>query len=455
MPSDPFKILLVDDDEATREIGSAVLESRGFRVECAESGDQALKDLRHAGTSFDMVLLDLVMPGKNGFETLREIRMDFSSDALTVFVLTSSDDRDDIHRALQLGADDFLVKPLDAGISLSKIKATLELRRQKARRVQVEPGDRLGSKYRLEELIGTGGFGTVFRATHLGLEVDLAVKVLHSHVFADYKSRSRLKTEGKALARLDHPNTVRVWDLVTTEDPPYLVMDFLEGQPLSEVLLQNGPIPARMVCRLAIQVAEGLRAAHRMNLVHRDVKPQNIFLCKNQPRDATVKLLDFGLAYWARDSQRDPSSESGLEVLGTPRYLAPERILGDPGGKPGDIYSLGIVLFEMLSSSFPYAVKTGSLASLVQAHSLGTVRSFSDLGLTVPLLLEGLIRWTLRREPDQRPDCDQVLSSLREIADSLRDGPTQKAVPNRDIPWGTDTEPIDLTNLSDDPATES
>lgn len=446
--SNPFRILFVDDDEATRESCATLLESRGYEVLCAASGDEAVKSVHSARQGFDMVLLDLVMPGKDGFETLRDIRSDVPKSRLPIFMVTSREDRDDVLRALEAGADDFLVKPLDAGVSLAKIQATLELRAAD-RQTDVGPGDRLGSKYRLEELVGSGGFGTVFRATHLDLDVDLAIKVLHPHAFADFKSRQRLKTEGRVLARLDHPNTVRVWDLVTSEDPPYLVMDYLEGRPLSEVMVQNGPMPTRLVCRVAQQIAAGLRAAHRLDLVHRDVKPQNIFLCKNQPEGNTVKLLDFGLAGWARDSRQD-SSGSHDELLGTPRYLAPERIQGDRGDKASDVYSLGIVLFEMLTGSFPYPIRSGSLASLIQAHAMGRVSRFSDLGVTVPALLEGLLRWMLRREPDQRPTCEQVLDSLDEIGSTLGNDRATRSRSNLDVTSRADTELIDLAGLGDE-----
>ncbi|MDA8018457.1 MAG: protein kinase [Thermoanaerobaculia bacterium] len=448
--SKPFRILVVDDDEATREVCSSLLRSRGHRVECAASGTQALKILKQEADRLDMVLLDLVMPEKDGFQTLREIRSEHPRARLPVFVLTARDGSDDIYRALEVGADDYVVKPLDAGIALSKIQATLELRRAAYERTEVGPGDRLDAKYQLEEPLGSGGFGTVFRATHLDLDLNLAIKVLHGHAFADFRSRRRLKTEGRVLARLDHPNTVRVWDLVTTQDPPYLVMDFLEGRPLSEAMVQGGPMTARLVCRLAEQMVKGLRAAHRLNLVHRDVKPQNIFLCKNQPEGNTVKLLDFGLSGWALEGQIDAGSSASDELLGTPRYLAPERIQGDRGGKPSDIYSLGIVLFEMLTGSFPYPISSGSLASLIQAHSLGKVSKFSDLGVTVPALLEGLIRWTLRREPEERPDCDQVLASLAGIRSSIGKDPGAAIRKNLDFAGRDDTEPIDLSIRRDD-----
>lgn len=455
--SKTFRILFVDDDEATREFCEALLASRGYDVLCAASGDEAVESIRSARRGFDMVLLDLVMPGKDGFQTLREIRADVPKARLPIFMVTSREHRDDVLTALEEGADDYLVKPLDAGVSLAKIQATLELRAAD-RQTEVGPGDRLGSKYRLEELLGSGGFGTVFRATHLDLDVDLAIKVLHPHAFADFKSRRRLKTEGRVLARLDHPNTVRVWDLVSSEDPPYLVMDFLEGRPLSEVMVRSGPMPPRLVCRVAQQIVAGLRAAHRLDLAHRDVKPQNIYLCKNQPEGNAVKLLDFGLAGWSRDSRRDGSSSgSHDELLGTPRYLAPERIHGDSGGKPSDIYSLGIVLFEMLTGSFPYPIRSGSLASLIQAHAMGKVSRFSDLGVGGPALLEGLLRWMLRREPEQRPTCEQVLESLEEIGTTLGNDPASPKRSNLDVSARADTELIDLAGLgesSDEDGTE-
>ena len=438
-------ILVVDDSEVTLETSCALLESRGYRVHSVNSGDQALASLSRMPDKFDLVLLDLVMPGRDGFATLREIRRDFSKEMLPVFVVTSLEDTEAITRALKLGANDFLAKPLQAGLSLAKIEAVLDLRSPSKILHDPRVGDVIEGKYMLESKIGSGGFGAVFRARHLELDTIIAIKLLQDRAFSDPRARARLRTEGRALAKLQHPNAVRVWDLVTSTTVPFMVMEYLRGRSLAEELIENGPMVPRLASRFGAQVAASLAAAHELSIIHRDVKPQNIFLAKT--RDGLiVKLLDFGLAAMAEEAQltRNPTREG--ELIGSPRYLAPETILGEGQGPLADIYSLGIVLFEMLSGRFPYRLESESLADMLRAHTTGTLTPLRGLDLFIPAELESFLSRMLEREPASRPAAFEVQQMLSDFA-----RPWSSDQESMDRVHGAagrpDTEPVSLSEL--------
>lgn len=438
-------ILLVDDSEVTLAASDALLQSRGYRVHTTTTGDQALECLAEHPNRFDLVLLDLVMPGRDGFSTLRDIRRDFSKEVLPVFVVTSLEQTDAITRAIRLGANDFLAKPLQSGLSLGKIDAFLGLRSPRKILQDPQVGDVLDGRYELESRIGSGGFGAVFRARHLELDTTLAIKLLQDRAFSDHNARVRLRTEGRALAKLQHPNAVRVWDLVTSATVPYMVMEYLRGRSLAEELMEHGPMRPRLASRFAAQVAASLAAAHELSIVHRDVKPQNIFLAK-AANGLTVKLLDFGLAAMAEGSDLIRSPTGDGELIGSPRYLAPETILGEGQGAPADIYSLGVVLFEMLSGQFPYRLASDSLADMLRAHTTGQLRSLADLDLVMPEQLESLLSQMLERQPGLRPSGSQVQQTLLQLArPPANDG--SLAVEFDEAPTNPDTEPVSLSEV--------
>jgi tRNA A-37 threonylcarbamoyl transferase component Bud32 len=224
-------------------------------------------------------------------------------------------------------------------------------------RVQV-----LAGRYRLIELLGTGGMSVVWRGYDEVLGRQVAVKVLSAEQTADSASRDRLRTEAQAAARLSHPNVTGVYDYgeSTAADGspmPYVVMELLEGVSLAD-RLARGRLPWRTAVRIGAQVAAALAAAHARGLVHRDVKPANIMLTLGG-----VKVLDFGIAAVA--GQHGDIAPDGT-LLGTPAYLAPERLLGAPVSPASDVYALGVVLYRSLTGQSPFTATT--LAEMVSAH---------------------------------------------------------------------------------------
>ena len=218
-------------------------------------------------------------------------------------------------------------------------------------------GRRLGGRYRMEALLATGGMGEVWAARDLLLDRAVAVKVLGGALAGDGRAAERLRREARAAARLEHHSIARVLDLGEQDGRPYLVMELLEGESLAARIDRAGAMAPREASRVVAAVADALEAAHRAGVVHRDVKPGNVFLTS----DGEVKVLDFGIASAAGEAALTTG-----EMLGTPAYLAPERVLGHPATAAADIYALGVVLYELVAGRRPF--DNGSDIEVAMAH---------------------------------------------------------------------------------------
>ena len=214
--------------------------------------------------------------------------------------------------------------------------------------------DLLQDRYRIQERLGTGGMASVWRAEDEVLGRTVAVKVLDGKLAEDEHARVRLHEEARILARLSHPRVASVYDFGLVGDVPYLVMELVDGETLTS-LLREGGLDWRLAVRICAQVAEALDAAHELGLVHRDISPANILWTRGG-----VKVIDFGLCA----STGDPEETDGL--LGTPAYMAPERIDGEPVRPASDVYALGVVLYRALADRLPWP--TESLVQLLGAH---------------------------------------------------------------------------------------
>ena len=210
-----------------------------------------------------------------------------------------------------------------------------------------QPGDLIADRYELEEVVGTGGMSTVFCARDVQLDRRIAIKILHERFADDPEYLERFRREARAVARLSHPNIVTVIDRGVDDGRQYIVFEYVEGENLKELVQRTGRLPARRALELALAVADGLSFAHEHGLVHRDVKPQNVLLS----REGEVKVTDFGIA-------RSLHVEHGVTqtgtVLGTSEYLAPEQASGKPVSPATDVYSLGVVLWELLAGDVPF-----------------------------------------------------------------------------------------------------
>ena len=207
-------------------------------------------------------------------------------------------------------------------------------------------GTQLSGRYRLDEKIGAGGMSTVYRARDMTLERDVAVKLMHREIAADSDHLERFRREARAVAQLSHPYLVSVIDAGEDEGRPYIVFEYVEGETLKDRIRRMGRLPVAEAVAYAVEIARALAYAHQRHIVHRDVKPQNVLI----DEEGSAKVTDFGIA---RSVEEEGLTADG-RVLGTTDYVSPEQALGHDVNGQSDLYSLGIVLFEMLTGQVPF-----------------------------------------------------------------------------------------------------
>lgn len=248
-------------------------------------------------------------------------------------------------------------------------------------------------RYQLREELGAGGFATVFRAYDPALDREVALKVLHSHLASNPEVAERFVREGRALARVRHPNVVQVFDTGAGDDAPYLAMELIEGRPLSELLIGRGPIPVAQVVAVAEQIAAALAAIHARGLVHRDIKPPNILIEADTGR---AVLLDLGVA-----RMLDGGVTATGWLVGTPAYMAPEQIEPDmPITPQTDVYQLGATVYALLAGRPPFE---GAPTRVMQAVLRQPPADLSALRPDLPPAVFGVIMEALAKDPARRP----------------------------------------------------
>jgi serine/threonine-protein kinase len=257
----------------------------------------------------------------------------------------------------------------------------------------------IAGRFRVEREIGRGGMGTVYRASHLGLERPVAVKILKQEFASHPEVADRFMREARTMARLKHPRAAMIFDAGHLADGrPFIVMEYVEGATLAEILQREGPFEPERAVRVAAEILDVLSEAHALGIVHRDLKPSNIML---NPRGVCV--LDFGIAKVLQDStevtRTHATTESGL-VIGTPRYMSPEQCLGHRVGPASDLYSVGVLLYEMLAGRPPF-IDTMSSAVLVK-QATTTPPPLTDLRPDCPRRLAQAVHKLLSKSPAQR-----------------------------------------------------
>ena len=420
--SETGTILVVDDLPANRDLLARRLERSGFRVLQASSGMEALEILRRSAV--DCMLLDIAMPEMTGLDVLREVRADRSSALLPVIIVTAKTDSEDVVEALSLGANDYVTKPLDYPVALARIKAHLRTRSAAQAEAgagfepqtpgQAVPGAVLGGRYQLESLIGGGSFGSVFRARHVELGHDVAVKVLGTSAGTDPEALARFRREGASTCRVQHPNVVAVLDFgVNSAGVAYLVMELLEGHSLEREIETHGHLPPQRAAEILVPVCAALAAAHAAGVVHRDIKPSNVFLHRSLLGEVP-KVLDFGIAKIAGDTALARSITLDGSLLGTPAYMAPERFRRGPYGPRSDVYSVGTMLYEMLSGRLPFMPVSADPLALVAMQAEDEPPALPRFAGITPAL-EALVRRVLAKNPEARPAADQLARMLAAV----------------------------------------
>jgi serine/threonine protein kinase len=290
--------------------------------------------------------------------------------------------------------------------------------------VPVDPliGRVFEGKYRLDQRLGGGGMGTVYRATHMLIERPVAVKVLSQRFVGDETAQQRFRREARASGRMQHPNAVMVNDFGATEDGwLYIVMELLEGQTLRDLLAREAPLDPARVVSFMLQTCAAVGAAHDAGLIHRDLKPANIFIEQRPNLAAAVKVLDFGVAKFVveeHDDDYNTLTQVGA-IIGTPRYMSPEQCSGAAPLTPAsDVYSLGIILYEMLTGAVPFSADTPLALALKQVSELPV--SPRKVVPTIPAELEGVVIHALAKDPRFRPaNANELRYELHDVAVDL------------------------------------
>lgn len=440
------RVLIVDDDPELRALLCGLI-GEGSVVFEAETGEEGLTIARTR--DLDLILLDWNLPGMDGFAVLQALQASTRLRRTPVIVVSARTATDDSVAALEAGAFDFVRKPFAPRELAARVKGVLRRSGQRADTVlqggslpeaqrrslpglHESAGDTLGfarpegselvvspaeqtdallgtvyaDRYRILELLGTGGSSLVFRVEHTLLGSQLALKILRADRETEAQ-RERFLREARVISQLSHPGIVplREFGALPTGEL-YLAMELCDGPSLRDQLRAGGPFePARAVDVLC-QILEALSAAHALGVVHRDLKPENVVF--TDPDLRRVAILDFGLATRG-EVPVGPSLTLAGTMIGTPLYMSPEQVLGSPVGPASDTFSLGVVLYELLTGGLPH--DGGSIQEVVKAI-LVEPALVPD---TIPPGLRATLQRALEKKPEDRfADTESMRAALRE-----------------------------------------
>ena len=265
-------------------------------------------------------------------------------------------------------------------------------------------GTKLGDRYLIEELVGVGGMCNVYRAFDAEALRTVAVKILRDEYAADEEYLRRFRNESRAINALSHPNIVKIYDVVLDVPNPYLVMEYVSGITLKEYIERKKPIPGRTAANIAGLVLTALQCAHENGIVHRDVKPQNIMVTEK----GEVKVMDFGIARFAMSQSRTIDGNA----IGSVHYISPEQALGGAVDQRTDIYSVGVILFEMLCGKLPFDAESPISVALQQVEQ--NPKALRSLNPNVPVGLEQITLHAMAKDPDCRyQNCGEMIADLR------------------------------------------
>jgi serine/threonine protein kinase/CheY-like chemotaxis protein len=447
------QVLLIEDDPILLQCLVTYLESEKFLVKVASDGIQGLE--MALGEMMDMIVLDHDLPSMDGLEICRRLRL---SGMRTPIIMLTGKKKEEIDRilGLELGADDYLLKPIGLRELLARINAVLrrtdsgsasyptpfprdsdcpscyrpnppgkrfcdhcgtsltapsKFSNQEAQTLLARPqklsrGTVFAGRYEIIAELGEGGMGSVFRALDVKLNEEVALKMLHSEIAGDASLVERFRNEVRLARKISHKNVCRLFDLQEDDGILYIAMEYVPGEDLDSLIRRRGPLPVDQAISITEQVAEGLVEAHRLGVIHRDLKPKNIMI----DHDGNPKIMDFGIA---RSQRGDRITQTGT-VIGTPEYMAPEQLEGEAVDGRADLYALGIVLYEMLTGQVPFEGKTFLIVALKQKTE--SPRNPQEINPQIPEALCRLILRCLEKDRTARfPDVGEVLRLLRQL----------------------------------------
>lgn len=402
------KILVVDDAPDLRDNVVVLLKLDKHVVDEAERASDALALMGKA--EYDLLVLDWELPDMSGVELCRHYReTGGSGGVLVVSGRTSAHDKSD---ALDAGADDYVTKPYSVRELRSRVNALLRRTSGAAsgRRTDqtTKPalinytGSLLGNSYLIHEMIGKGGMGVVYRAEHIHLKRPVAVKVLNKNNVLDERDLRRFKLEAQITAGLSHSSLVHVYDFGFTEDgSPFIVMEYLQGKTLAEILREAGRVYHLTATCIFVQLCDALSHAHNSKLVHRDIKPSNVMI-SGSPQSPNVKLLDLGLSKLLQPTEDQEDLTMRGEIFGSPLYMSPEQWLTRPVDERSDMYSMGCLIYETLTGEVPF--KGSGFMDTGFKHMNEFPRLLREIcpEANIPAALEDITLKLLAKNPDHR-----------------------------------------------------
>ena len=430
-------ILIVDDDENIHELYRAVLKRHGFRnVHTARSGsetlellgvprpgDNAVQDCEFPLTTgtdaaVDLVILDVILPDINGFDVCRWIKHALSP--FLPIILVSGYDH---VRGIEAGADYFVAKPINFDEFIAKVSMLLERKFQyntqitsiSSSRDETLPenafpvvGDRLGD-FEIEATLGWGGSTVIYRARNTVDNETYAIKILAHHAAEEEEVADRFEREICMMQSVIHHNIIRVHSTGRSGVCPWYAMELVDGKTL-DGLLEESPLDTAFFTEVAMGVATALAAIHEHNIIHRDIKPKNVFAC----RTGGIKLGDFGVAV---DLSSTRLTQAGHSV-GTPIYMAPEQFEGSKVSTATDIYSFGATMYHAMTGRPPF--EASNAMELMRRHFTDTAKPISEIRFDIPAAWDHLIiDQCMAKQPGDRP---QSMQSVIESMDALLQG---------------------------------
>ncbi|MES2176567.1 MAG: serine/threonine-protein kinase [Gemmatimonadota bacterium] len=268
----------------------------------------------------------------------------------------------------------------------------------------------LADRYHILKRIGEGGMGRVYLGEHVKMNRQCAIKVMSPALINDGESAARFAREASNAARIIHPNVAAVFDYGESDGVVYLVMEYVEGEPLTRILAREAPLAIERAVELTRQIADGLGAAHELGIVHRDLKPDNILLTRTPSGREVAKVVDFGIAKAMQEPAHDALTRTG-QVIGTPEFMSPEQLLGDPVDARSDLYALGCIFHMMLTASPPFDAPTREL--MITRRLSEDAPHVHGLDSSLPDTLAGIVEKLLARTPGDR------YGSAAELRDAL------------------------------------